>query len=1145
MVLLTVLAVGLLTLSTVSMRSSSQAEALETAKSNARLALMLAIGQLQKAAGPDQRISAPANLVDDKLTHGVAGVWKSWRPPNDGSGDYDAEKKNRFAGYMMSDSNFTTNIDPSTMPGSGSPTEVLVGEGSLGTNATASEVRAPRVAVGQKGTPDTGSLAWVALDEGVKGRIDLLPDKDKATNLGKNITRLGSSARNKAGKFAGLETLAADDDTLNKTLPKLVSNDEVNLMSADKETFGKYFHDFSVTSNSVQADVANGGLKTDLSVLFDSPSLPSDYASRRVYSGTSAAFGGGTAADPLWGIYQHYYRLYQRTTANDNPRDGLKNYVGSRYRLSTISDRTLRDNRYEPNLATMTESVIMPTIAKVDIVFSLVARDVHGGRAAGLKAAGYPYMLHLMYLPVITLHNPYNVPLRFTQLEVEFEDLPMGFIFSVNGQPATSNIQAFNQLYVGKEGGSIKKIFKLVLTGDLNANKEVVMGAGETRIFGKPFPPTWTWNNESAGSGADGTMMFDWRNDKTGSSNSQGNRIMPGMITGPNDGIGYDIDWLAATNRQPWLTSRTGEGIIPVKPTETISVQYGPKAQASTPTNKFSVTMRLTPGNSTNNYSTTQVFFKDETRLKAILEEGTSPRFADKRTFPETFPKPGVEAIRTAQTLYESNATAISKYVNAKPFAIFSLSGKTTKDSFTRSRPVADTGVTFQMATCDFTTTTSQGSSPLEFVLTPVRNGSGGIESDGVKGYFFGGHGANRGSTGATIYEIPQAPLQSIAQMRHANAASLGAAPYFTYSVGESRAHPAMPVNSVKFNPDSSRTMLDHSWLANDALWDRYWFSTLATLQGTAYTGSSAISQTALANEFFNGTRDLPNPRNIPYLANGKPAADAATDALTDKGAKTGVYVMTRGGFNVNSVSKSAWVSVLSALSDSSIPLASGTLEKTGSDIPSLRVRRPTGGLNEGRELKNQLWNSYRKLTPDEIDTLAEQIVVQVRQRGPFLSMSDFVNRRLSSGELAQKGALQAAIDKTKLNDIMQANATAIDFTDVASYGWKNPAAVNGSNTGAGSPGEITQGDLLSAIGSFATVRSDTFRVRAYGDARDKDDKVLARAWCEATIQRFPEFIDSADKAETASVSLTSDANKAFGRRFSVVAFRWLHPDEV
>ena len=59
MILLTIIAVGLLTLSGISLRSSTQGQAGAEARANARLALMMAIGELQKELGPDSRISAP------------------------------------------------------------------------------------------------------------------------------------------------------------------------------------------------------------------------------------------------------------------------------------------------------------------------------------------------------------------------------------------------------------------------------------------------------------------------------------------------------------------------------------------------------------------------------------------------------------------------------------------------------------------------------------------------------------------------------------------------------------------------------------------------------------------------------------------------------------------------------------------------------------------------------------------------------------------------------------------------------------------------------------------------------------------------------------------------------------------------------
>ena len=84
MVLLTVIAVGLLSLSSISLRSSSQGAAMATARANARLAMMMALVELQKSAGPDQRVTAPANLAKSTHPEGLAGVWKSWKPAPSG-----------------------------------------------------------------------------------------------------------------------------------------------------------------------------------------------------------------------------------------------------------------------------------------------------------------------------------------------------------------------------------------------------------------------------------------------------------------------------------------------------------------------------------------------------------------------------------------------------------------------------------------------------------------------------------------------------------------------------------------------------------------------------------------------------------------------------------------------------------------------------------------------------------------------------------------------------------------------------------------------------------------------------------------------------------------------------------------------------
>ena len=93
-------------------------------------------------------------------------------------------------------------------------------------------------------------------------------------------------------------------------------------------------------------------------------------------------------------------------------------------------------------------------------------------------------------------------------------------------------------------------------------------------------------------------------------------------------------------------------------------------------------------------------------------------------------------------------------------------------------------------------------------------------------------------------------------------------------------------------------------------------------------------------------------------------------------------------------------------------------------------------------------------------------------------------------------------------------------------------------NTAAGCTGWLMQGDVLDPLGPSIVVRGDTFRIRGYGESRDATDKIIARAWCEAVVQRIPEYVDATEKSEV--VKLKQPLNVKFGRRYRMLSFRWL-----
>jgi len=376
----------------------------------------------------------------------------------------------------------------------------------------------------------------------------------------------------------------------------------------------------------------------------------------------------------------------------------------------------------------------------------------------------------------------------------------------------------------------------------------------------------------------------------------------------------------------------------------------------------------------------------------------------------------------------------------------------------------------------------------------------------------------------------------------------------------------------------------DHAFASNYALWDTFYFSglnlqansyshldgtprdwpgsgadlpldaTVRTQQATALTAAGVTNATTFASlktALNEGRRPLANKR-MTYLADGKPSFTLNTQYQTALRlpetefphpkylARTSLY---DGGFNVNSTSRAAWRAVLGGLRGQTLPDAASPAGPTVTALTKFaRAFGPAD--NSGSDP----WTQYRELSEAQIDELAGRVVEEVRNRGPFMSLGDFINRRLVNNDtFGLKGALQSAIDRTNINSTAitaaggtfsapasttpnDPNSNLLSNNQAASSTswWREPSAypkipankrfpsiraMSRTNTegsviaGLGAPGIVTQMDVLNSVGPNLTARSDTFVVRAYGEAQDDAGNVIGKAWVEVVVQRTTEYM--------------------------------------
>ena len=432
MILLTVIAVGLLSLSSIALRSSSQGEAMAVARSNAKLALMVAIGDLQKAAGPDQRVTAKADIAAteegtmltagdppqnngnlDATEKGLTSIregtrhWTGVFSNRDGPNDiYEKTPALKFERWLVSgiDSSSTppTPADPRfEVDTSGSVNNsdaiVLVGPNTAGQGQADRYVAAPRVVVpaAPGGTPtNSGAFAYWVGDEGVKAKINQRQTKTDSDYASLVAQRRGWET---VGGFAKYPQPAAAS-----ILEKVISLDSLEVLPdpPDAGALQSVFHSATADSCGLLVNTQDGGMRVDLTSLLSAGALPSSIPSG---SYDNYPISGGRM------ISQAAVPNLQHLTW-DHVRDFYVTSTGNSTGTSTLTVRGSTSNK----------NAITPSIIDFRILLGFALRN----HRDSTKSASYFQAIPKAGAKIaVTLSNPYSVPIRWNQaIELEIEN---------------------------------------------------------------------------------------------------------------------------------------------------------------------------------------------------------------------------------------------------------------------------------------------------------------------------------------------------------------------------------------------------------------------------------------------------------------------------------------------------------------------------------------------------------------------------------------------------------------------------------------------------------------------------------------------------------------------------------------------------
>ncbi len=1189
---LVLLLVSLASLTRVETQVASNTQQIAQARQNALLALNIALGQLQKHAGHDQRVTARADVTIPSVVTINASTatstaltaidthWRAsrnrhwtgvWLNNNSNADAYDADNPASFnsdprlQAWLVSGNETTPDAyNPETiisglsasstaldrlLDAQGRAHRLLVkaSAGVTSANDLDRAVTAPEIPITANNTPGLtgpqtiGHYAWWIGDEGVKARANLVdsyaeaPSGESLTDkLVRETTRRQSAQRPaiEAMTTNGTDGMGASYPANDPGLLKILTADQIRYLNSAPPAFPvelkNRFHDQSVTSRGVLSDPRHGGLKADLSYLFGQPTLSAFRTALREHFGTNAiaplnAAAGDLSANPLLSPTAAFRATLPSAPPGGNYTDRFIN-TATWEQLWSFANQGASfntSNQAAPRLHSATQHGLYPLVIQIKTFFRL--RMVGGGPDAdGINRTG---TFSIDTIPVVLLANPYAVPLAPADYQLRFSGSNPQLVFGNTDDTSTPDSSFATRAFTNEPtyAGNIQ--FVLRSTG---------MAAGEAQIF--TIDPT----------GNPG--LIDSEDRIVVASSTDAKQVVMKNDYDPTPALTFNTTaTLPGTHTRAAL--RLSNGSLNVRLYLGFAAGQGERRLIQYITAQG---LRDSAFSGSNQYTLVVDPMSDGIRQGGgVIAVINQPPTTDNRA-----------AYPGSPSVFFSHQQAPFLQVNYRTMLVTWAGNSTYSHPLEWARRFVKNG-----------STGSPGNTPNPWLDANLLRPSGstttarwGIVNIGegqnqtVPPASIGGPSASDVGFKNHLYDIPRPdqPLSSLGQLQHFNTA--GYIPDTTaqatssmnswqtnYPISNSYPQPRVPRDRL-FNYVNNTTVslgyhFDGSSLWNDIFWDRFTVSTYPQ------TGDFDFATDKLVNARYRPFRD---PSTVSwddgsrFRGDGNPASAANARAAASN-------LLVEGAFNINSTSVEAWKALFSSLKN--VPF--GT--ELSPSAPFSRTLSPdAGSADAATGISPNSWLGFRDLSRDEIQALAEEMVMQIRKRGPFTSLAEFVNRRLIPAAsdphgLGLSGALQAALDRVvnqpsnlaptfrvKSSATSSTSSTNVNQIAISDLGYILPSAL------AGFPGYVLQGDILSTLGPSLAARSDTFTIRSYGDVMNPASGATtpeARAWCEAVVQRVPDYVDPSDQPH--AVPAANSTNEKFGRRFQIVSFRWLSPDDI